>query len=267
MRLTVLGTRGSMTVSNREMQEFGGSTSAYMIEEKGQVLLIDGGSGLQNVPRDAGKGEPLSLLFTHTHLDHILGLPFFLPEVCSGRRLDIYGRTRDGEDVEKQLDHLFSAPLWPVSIRECSSAELVFHEIKGASGGEFRLGHFHIRWMEGNHPGGCLVYRVEAGGKSLVLATDFEHGGGNEDRLAEFASGTDLLLYDAQYTEREYILREGYGHSTAEYALKVFAESRAKSLRLVHHDLKRTDRQLREMEARMGTPRIRFAREGETVEL
>ena len=93
MRVTVLGTRGSMAVSNEKMREFGGATSSYMVEEDGEVLFFDAGSGIMNIPEGTVSGQQIWLLITHTHLDHIMGMPFFLSDFGGGKRLNRRERT------------------------------------------------------------------------------------------------------------------------------------------------------------------------------
>ena len=265
MRVTVLGTRGSMAVSNEKMREFGGATSSYMVEEDGEVLFFDAGRGIMNIPEGTVSGKQIWLLITHTHLDHIMGMPFFLSDFCGGKCLNIYGRSREGETVERQLRHLFSRPLWPVGLRDYSGIRIVCHELDG----EIKAGPFRITWTESQHPGGAVNYRVDAGGKSVVLATDFEHSSGSEERLVAFSRDADLLLYDGQYTEKEYPTFRGFGHSTPETGLQVFRKSGAKRMRIVHHAPDATDEELKRRERLLKAqePNAGFAREGEVLEL
>ena len=192
-------------------------------------------------------------------------LTFFLSDFCGGKRLDIYGRSREGETVERQLRHLFSRPLWPVGLRDYSGIKIVCHELEG----EIKAGPFRITWMESQHPGGAVNYRVDAGGKSIVLATDFEHSKGSEERLVAFSKDADLLLYDGQYTEKEYPTFRGFGHSTPETGLQVFRKSGAKRMRIVHHAPDATDEELnrRERLLKAQEPNTGFARQGEILEL
>ena len=250
VRLTVLGCRGSMPVGGRGFSVFGRDTSAYLLEAGGEQLLLDAGTGLSNlflassmseVPMFPSlSGKTLRLLMTHCHVDHILGLPLFLAQVCRGKRLMIFGPDCDGEGVEQQFAHLFSHPLWPVGLRDYPEVEYEFHGVDA----EFSIGPFRVRSAPSSHPGGSCIYRVEVLGKSVLLATDFEHGGPEEESLRRLAEGADLLLYDGQYSEETYINRRGYGHSTPEKGAELFLNSGAGRLRIVHHDPGQTDDQL-----------------------
>ena len=112
-----------------------------------------------------------------------------------------------------------------------------------------------------------MVFRVSCDGKALVYATDFEHTEPSFSRLAEFAQGADLLLYDAQFSKEEYEHRKGYGHSTPDKGIELMERCGAKRLLLIHHSPMSTDEMILEKERRIGRPDVKFAREGEVIEL
>ena len=118
--------------------------------------------------------------------------------------------------------------------------------------------------MEGTHPEGSTIYRLNYKDKSLVYATDFEHMPNGCDDLIRFASDCDLLLYDAQYKSEEYDKYKGYGHSTPEVGLEVAKEANAKRLLLVHHSPGRSDEELAEMESNLtlNNKNVQFAKVG-----
>ncbi len=256
MRITVLGSRGSMPTADPAMAGFGGATSCYCVQAQGQTVFLDAGTGLMSAA--CGEG-PISILLSHTHVDHILGLPLFPALLQPGREIHIYGKTREGLTVEQQLARLISRPLWPLRLEEFP-ARAVCHELSLP----LTLGGITVEGMEACHPGGSTVLKLTAGGCSLVYATDFEHSEEKCAELASFAKGASLLLYDGQYTEDEYAARRGFGHSTPAMGLRVRRESGAGRLLLIHHDPKHTDAMLRETEERLG---VRFAREGDVVTL
>ncbi|MCR4897174.1 MAG: MBL fold metallo-hydrolase [Lachnospiraceae bacterium] len=241
MKLTVLGARGSIPVDGPEFTIYGGGTSAYLLEVADQTIFLDAGSGLMNAPEHMD-GQ-ISILLTHPHLDHLMGLCFFRHLFVAGKVVTIYGAGREIGDVQQQVDHLFAPPLWPVMV-ESFPADLRFSDVKET----FFLGEVRVDSMEAVHPGGCTVFRISYGGKSLVYATDFEHSGDLEKRLADFAKGCDLLIYDGQYFEEEYPPRAGYGHSTPETGLRIMEEAGAGRLLLTHHDPRHTDEMLAKRE-------------------
>lgn len=256
MRVTVLGARGSMPTSDDDKRVFGGATSCYQVEAGGQTLFLDAGTGLANAAFD---GAPVHILLTHTHLDHILGLPMCPALLKPGAEVHLYGFARAGLSVADQLARMISPPLWPLRL-EAYPADVRCHDLTAP----MKLGPFDIAFMESCHPGGATLYRLDACGKRLVYATDFEHTPQGLPALIEFARGADLLLYDGTYTDAEYPRYRGYGHSTAETGLRVQRECGAKRLALIHHDYHNTDAVLMERERRLG---VRLARQGEVIAL
>lgn len=256
LRLTVLGSRGSIPVSDGQMMLFGGNTSCYQVDAGGETLLLDAGTGLT---RAAPADGPVHLLFSHCHADHVLGLMMFPALFQPGREVHLYGRSRAGLSLEQQLRRQISPPLWPVGL-EGYPARVICHELEFP----LRIGGFTAEGLETRHPGGSLVLKISAGGKSLVYATDFTHIHGEAERLIAFSRDTDLLLYDAQYTPEEFAGRPGFGHSTAETGLEVQRRSGAKKLLLIHHDPHHTDEMLLAREKALA---VQFAREGEVVAL
>ena len=121
-----------------------------------------------------------------------------------------------------------------------------------------------IEDMPSCHPGGSLIFKVSACGKSIVYATDFEHTEEKTRELTAFAAGADLVLYDAQYTEEEFSVKKGFGHSTAEAGKRVQRESGAGRLLLIHHDPRHTDDFLKKQEKTLG---VRYTRQGEVIRL
>lgn len=255
--LTVLGSRGSIPVTRQEMREFGGDTSCYLLEARGERLVLDAGTGLANA--SFSQEGPVHILLSHPHVDHLLGLPMFSGLLRKEGEVHLYGQSAGGLSLEKQLERLISPPLWPSRLQDYP-ARVICHPLCFP----LRIGPFTVTGMEGCHPGGCAVLRVSACGKDLVYATDFEHTPLKLRQLTEFAAGASLLLYDAQYTESMYEAKKGFGHSTAEMGLRVYSGSGARQLRFIHHDPQQTDAMLREREQRLGMP---FARQGEVIVL
>ena len=260
MKITILGARGSVPTDGVNMSEFGGATSCVLVETKDQAMFLDAGTGIINPP-DIGD-KHISILISHPHMDHMIGLPF-LPQLFEkDRPIDIYAVNRDGYDTRMQVDRLISPPLWPLSVTHYK-AEVACHDIEG----DFMIGDIGITCREFNHPGGVTIYRVSNNGHSLVYATDYEHDDENLHDLIDFSYNTDLLLYDAQYTEDEYQTKTGFGHSTAEYGLYVMQQCHAAMLRFIHHDPRHDDSMLKEMEDKINDRRILYARKGEVITL
>lgn len=259
MKVTILGVRGSIPTDGADFLEYGGATSCILVQTKEQVIFLDAGSGLLAAP-DVGNAE-VSILLTHSHIDHILGLPLS-PLLLSDRNIDLYCEARDGLSAGEQISRLMSPPLWPVG-PDLYPSTLCAHDLTFP----LTIGEVTVCGMESNHPGGSTIFRLSDGRHSLVYATDYEHSPEKQEELIDFCRGTDLLLYDAQYTEEEYARMKGFGHSTVKQGLYVFEQSGAGRLLFVHHDPRHSDRMLREMEQELSGERTAFARAGMTMDL
>ena len=267
MSITVLGSRGSMPVSSPETARYGGNTSCYLIETDSEAIIIDAGTGIMRLP-DIGDRH-LSLLITHTHIDHILGFPILL-SALKGKEISIYGVTRDGLTVKQQLERYVSTPLWPVTIDKYGD-NIDFHEIAEAA--TFAIGEVDVTTMPSNHPGGATIYKLTNNGVSVTVATDFEHEIAESDQdplysIADFAAGSRMILYDSQYTPEEYKKCRGYGHSTYEKAIELQKITNVNEILLVHHAPNHTDEFLESLQRQIDAlelgAHIIFASEGYT---
>ncbi|MEQ1501102.1 MAG: MBL fold metallo-hydrolase [Myxococcota bacterium] len=242
MRVTFWGVRGSVPVSGGGFARTGGNTTCVSVEHEGAQLILDGGTGLQAL--GAATEGPLDawLLFTHLHWDHIQGVPFFRPAFDPDSHLVLVG----APGLARGLDQQMRPPSFPIGF-DALRARTEFLEV--AASDVVELGPFRVEVAEMTHPNGVLCYRISAGGRSLVFATDVEHGDALDPRLVALASGVDLLIHDAQYTEAEYRQRRGWGHSTWEQAVALARRADAERVALFHHDPTRSDAQLAVIEA------------------
>ena len=257
LKLTVLGTRGSVPVEGKAFALYGGATSCYRVQAGDEEIYLDAGSGIVSSLTDST--SHITILLTHMHLDHLVGLPFFIALTQKDRPIDIYAAERVGLMPKEAIDRLISNPFWPVKIEDYP-AKVLFHLLLE----KFFIGAVEVNTLEGSHPKGSTIYRLTYQGKSIVHATDFEHNPEACETLATFARDCDLLLYDAQYTAEEYARYKGYGHSTPEEGIKVAIKARAKKLLFVHHAPLRTDDELSELERTFGRDnRITFAKAGD----
>ena len=262
--MTVLGTRGSFPVNGKNYNVFGGSTTAFLLELNGEPLIIDAGSGLQNLPEHILQRNELSLLLTHFHADHLLGLLLFNYLLDPAHTLHIYAEQPEGCTAADSVSRLFSPPLWPLALSEVP-AKICWHGITPS----FQLGNFVIETLPGNHPGGVTIYKLTAEKRSVVIATDCTINTELRESLKGFAADCELLLCDGQYSESEWETHKSYGHSTWNMATQLALECRAKKMRIVHHSPFHTDEQLLKMEQELLVckPSFSFAREGETIVL
>ena len=251
-RLTFWGTRGSIPTPGPQTARYGGNTACISITGRnGQLTILDAGSGLRPLGsalmnRRSG-ALAADVLLSHTHWDHIQGLPFFKPLSGSGNRIRVYGAAQEGVALEQILKRQMDPMVFPVPL-EAVAAKIDVREIGEGDVGleEIRARAFRLR-----HPGTTLGYRLEPadGGRDIAYVTDNELGTGgtypvSDDwrrRLVTFLDGTDTLIHDAMYSDQYIQVRAGWGHSTPRQAVELAAEARCARLILFHHEPEHDD--------------------------
>jgi phosphoribosyl 1,2-cyclic phosphodiesterase len=237
------GSRGSIPVCGAEYQRYGGDTTCLEVRAaSGELVVVDAGSGIRRLGEKLAKegAKRFTVLFTHAHIDHILGVPFFAPIYQKDTRIQIYGRPYSVPSYREIIKGIMSAPYCPVEL-ETVEAGLEFATVGDQP---LRIGSLTITSIPISHPNGGLGYRFEENGKSFVFLTDneldYRHPGGRgPDDYAAFASGADLLIHDAEYTAADY--SRAWGHSLMESAVKLGMKAKAKRFGLFHINQKRTD--------------------------
>jgi len=262
--VTVLGARGSMPVCGPQYDKYGGATTCVLASLGGKTLLLDAGTGIMNLPEELMEKPELSLLLTHAHADHLLGLALCPYTMRPGHRLNVYIKTRGGLDGKAQAARLFSPPLWPVELEKLP-ADIRFYPLEDS----MDIDGVRVDTLEGTHPGGVSLLRLSAGGKTVAFMPDFTLTEENLPDYARFARGCDLLLADGQYGPQEWEARKDFGHSTWVMAARLAKECGAKAVRIIHHDPGRTDDMLDAAAEEIAAvcPGCAFARGGEKVAL
>lgn len=239
------GVRGSIPSPGPETARYGGNTPCVEIKAGGETFIFDLGTGVRELGAAAQGPLEANIFISHYHYDHLQGLPFFGPMFDPRSRFTIRGPTRNARSVKDVLSGHMQQPFFPVTVEMVFRAQLEYQGFE--AGDRLKLNGVSVTAIEANHPGGNLAYRVEFKNKSVVYATDTEHGNNDRDaQLMEFSRGADVLIYDAMYTEDEYLGRSGspkigWGHSTWQNAVKLAAEAEVGTLVLFHHDPTRSD--------------------------
>ncbi len=269
MQLRFWGVRGSIPTPNPDNTGFGGNTACLEIRlPSSEILIIDGGTGARPLghalmKEAAGKSLSLHFFLTHFHWDHIQGIPFFQPLYARENEVTFYSMKAPAVTAET-LEGQMSIPYFPVDFKFLP-ARRRFVEIPGR---EFRFGYTKVTSFPLHHPQGCFGYRLDHQGRSLVFASDLEHGDPAMDLLLpKAAEGADVLIYDAQFTPEEYEARRGWGHSTWLEGTRLARRVGAKRLILFHHDPAHNDEALRAIlkDAQAEFSDTSMATEGETV--
>ena len=264
--IKILGCRGSVPRDGSEFLKYGGATSSYALKLGGRLIVVDAGSGIMRIDEILDGAKSIDLFFTHTHADHLVGLPMCRPAFDKGFTFTVYGKTRMGQDTKAQLNAYLELPNWPVDI-DGLAATFKFEELKD----DFTLpaSDIRVRALDAAHPGGSSIIRFDCAGKSVVVATDCTISECNETETAAFAKNTDVLLIDGQYSPHAFSGKPGFGHNSWAKAAEFGKLCGAKKTLLIHHDPFHTDDILDEAAKEIAQINVNaeFAREGETVSL
>lgn len=245
--VTFWGTRGSIPAPGPATARYGGNTPCVAVRDaEGHLAVLDAGTGIRplGLALDAGgtNGARVDVVLSHTHWDHIQGLPFFRPLHQAGREVRIHGAAQGGVPLEQILDRQMDPVVFPVPLKALA-ARVSVHEIRAA---EFELPGFTVRAHRLRHPGTTLGFRLTpvGGGPSVAYVTDNELGpGGTYDvpatwhrSLEEFLGGVDVLIHDAMYAPGQIGARAGWGHSSVDEAVALAGACAARRLVLFHHE-------------------------------
>jgi phosphoribosyl 1,2-cyclic phosphodiesterase len=248
MRVSFYGVRGSVPAPGPTTARYGGNTSCVDVRlADGSILILDAGTGIRALGSELMKlDKPLRihLLLSHTHWDHILGLPFFGPLWQKATELIVYPLPSDAQERFQRT--IFDDIHFPVSANDIP-AKVQFEKPDGEI---WRIGSAVVQRVFLNHPGGSQGFRIDdADDSSLAYLTDNELGPDHAsptllDDLARFAEGVSLLVHDSQYVPTDMPDKRGWGHSVVDDVLKLGVMAEPKKLALFHHDPDRTDLEL-----------------------
>ncbi|HYD69032.1 MBL fold metallo-hydrolase [Azospirillum sp.] len=265
------GVRGSIAAPGPDTVRYGGNTACLEVRCGDAVLVFDAGTGIRPLGVELAKGGAvdLDLFLTHTHLDHICGLPFFAPAFCAASRLRVWaGHLPPGRTIRSVVGDMMTAPLYPIPV-ETFRADCDFREFACGATLTPRPG-IAIRTAPLNHPNGAVGYRVEYAGRSLCFVTDTEHRTeGRDPAVLDLVRGADVMIYDSTYTDEEYPRHAGWGHSTWQECVRLADAAGVGRAFIYHHDPGRTDNALdaiAEAAARL-RPGTEVAREGQDIQL
>lgn len=240
VNVTFYGVRGSTPCPGPSNARFGGNTACVVLERPDEPpIILDLGTGLraygETLPHDGSfRG---AALVTHLHWDHVQGLPFFVPILRDGARMDVYGpRPDDGRTLADAFAGFMRPPYFPVTVDQLPG-EIRFHDLTDAT---VEVCGARVTARPVPHVGLTNGYRIEWGGVSVAYLSDHQQPADDphavSDEALELARHVDLLIHDAQYTADEFAHKCDWGHCTIEYAIDVARQAGAQRLMLFHHD-------------------------------
>jgi len=294
MKVKFWGVRGSIASPGPSTVRYGGNTTCIEVRtDNNELIIIDAGTGIFPLSQSLLSELPVTanVLITHSHWDHIQGLPFFIPNFIPGNTLRLHGAFDpvSGKGVEQVMSVQLQYSYFPV--RE---AEMKAHieYVTLTPNESFQLGSATITPFMMNHPVIDFGYRIDANGKSVFFTGDHEPPPNiyepQDPEYAEYQSfvdaktadilramsGVDVLIADSSYTQAEYPAKKGWGHGTFHTSIDYAKQARAKMLFCTHHEPTRSDdalekvfeQVLHEHPRQPGDPQYRLAREGESYE-
>jgi phosphoribosyl 1,2-cyclic phosphodiesterase len=267
MNAAIWGCRGTLPTPGPATVRYGGNTTCLAAESaEGRLVILDCGSGIRSLGATLLPEPPaeIDILLTHMHLDHVTGLGFFAP-LFMHKTLRIWGPRLGDIPLADRIAGYLGPPLFPMQFSDIP----VTIEVTEVERDTWQMDGLTVTSAPVQHPGGALGYRLEEGGKSLVFIPDNELGL-DADAGVELATGADVLLHDAQYTDAEYPSKVGWGHSSlSDFAAFVRRTEPARAL-MFHHDPAHDDATLETMRdeaTQLAGREIELAAEGSVLEV
>lgn len=261
MRVRLWGVRGSIPSPGPRTLRHGGNTTCIEIRtDGGELIILDAGTGIFPLSQTLLKEMPLTahVFITHTHWDHIQGLPFFIPIFVPGNAVKVHGAYDlvSGSGIEQVMNVQMQYSYFPVREAELKARM----EYKTLAIGEcLPVGDATVTSVLLNHPVVNFGYRIDCGGKSVFFTGDHEpyyniydpedaeYGeyqrmvDEKQQQVDEAMRGVDLLIADASYTTEEYPAKRGWGHGTLDSCLEWGRRVGAKRIVCTHHEPTRSD--------------------------
>ena len=267
MRFKFWGVRGSIATPGPSTLKYGGNTTCIEIRtDNGDLIILDAGTGIHMLGQELLKQLPITahIFITHTHWDHIQGLPLFAPIFIPGNQLNIYGGLDPvtNEGIERALDVQFQYSYFPIRKAELN-ANVKYNTIK--PGIPVNIGSAQITPTILDHPVLNFGYRIDCDDQSLFFTGDFESQlniyapddseyddhqlliDEKQNEIISAMKGVDALIVDSSFTADEYRSKKGWGHGTYESAIKFASLAKAKKLFFTHHEPTRSDEQLEQI--------------------
>jgi len=254
------GVRGSIPSPGPETVNYGGNTACVELRFGNEILVLDAGSGIRRLGLAlahelANTSTRTTILISHTHWDHIQGLPFFRPAYNPASEIHVLGAPGTRAKLRAALGSQMDPIQFPVSLETLAGIAAIDEFAADST----TLGSFVVRTIALNHPGGCHGFRITAAGTSIAYLPDHEPYRSSmsssdpivaaaasraEAELIRFIDGCELLILDSQYDRTEYPSHIGWGHGCLDDSVALALAARVGGLVLFHHDPDHDDRRI-----------------------
>lgn len=247
------GVRGTLPVSGKDTNKYGGSTNCVTLSlAKKHYFIFDAGTGIKKLSNYLLEENifpvKAKIFISHPHYDHINGLPFFVPLYMKGNEFEILGTHQRNVTIEKLIVNQMDSVYFPITVKEFG-AKINYRDLKEE---RFAIDDVNVQTILLNHPGRCLGYRVEYKDKIFCYVTDHEfyskdspnYNQFDVDRVINFIHKADILIIDTTYSDNEYVKKVGWGHSSVSRVVEVADEAQVKLLCLFHHDPDQLDKDI-----------------------
>lgn len=264
MKFIFRGVRGSIPTPGPNTVKYGGNTTCIEIRTAAnELIIIDAGTGIHALAQQLDLKQTINphIFITHTHWDHIQGLPFFSPLFIPGNHINIYGGVDPvtGEGIQRAMKAQLQYSFFPISEPQLK-AKLDYHTL--TPGETVTIASAKITPFILNHPVLNFGYRIECDGQSLFFTGDYEPVFNIYDQndqnyeeyqryvdselsdVAKAIAGVDVLISDSSYTDGEYVNKQGWGHGTYRSSMAIAKQAKVKKLFFTHHEPTRKDDQL-----------------------
>ncbi len=270
----IWGCRGSIACADPEYQLFGGNTSCVEVNVGNKRIILDTGTGIRSLGKEILDKSPndneFDIFLSHTHYDHINGFPFFMPIYNKTNKVNVYAGhlKKYNANLKDTLSDQMKAPFFPIGL-DMISAQMKYNDFQ--AGETIKINdEVFIQTAELNHPNGATGYRVNYKNKSIAYITDTEHKIGEIDKnIVNLVQDSDYMIYDATYSDEEYIKFKGWGHSTWQECLRIADAANVKYPIIFHHDPTHDDKYMLDIEkqARKINQRCIVARQGIMIDI
>lgn len=295
MYFKLWGVRGSIAVPGDQTLKYGGNTTCIEVRgDHGELIILDAGTGIFQLGQQLIKqhADNINVFISHTHWDHIQGLPMFKPMFVPGNHIQIYGPADplSGLGIKDRLAMQMDRHFFPVQQSDLQS-QLRFNNL--VEGQAVRIGSLTVTSFLFNHPIINFGYKIDDGTKSLVFTGDHEWPSNpysvadlsyksykqaikeRREKTLDFMRLSDVLIIDTAYTDDEYESRHGWGHGTYDSSILAARDASISKVFLTHHEPTRSDKELESIfsealsrnQVTDEDPKFLLAKEGQEITL